>query len=58
MIRFLLIAFAAVVLVLLAAGWFIHGDFFRWQCGALAAFVVTFLPFTDVAVPAVRRKSE
>ncbi len=56
MIRLVLVLFAAVVLVLLAAGWLIHGDFFQWQCGALAAYVIAQLPFNDVAVPT--RKSE
>lgn len=57
MIKLALVAFSAVVLVLLAADWIIHENLFRWQCAALAAFVIVHLPFSDVAVP-VRKKSE
>lgn len=57
MIKLLLVAFAAVVLVLLALDAAIHADQFRWQCAALGAYVAASLPIPDVAVP-TRKKVE
>lgn len=47
MVKLLLLLFSVVVLVLLAGNWAIHADQVRWSYAALAAFVITFLPFTD-----------
>jgi hypothetical protein len=55
MIRFLLVLFAVVIFVLLAAQWLIHADQVRWAYGAFAAWAASFLPFPDVAAPSVRR---
>ena len=55
MVKLLLILFSVVVLVLLAGGWVIHTDIVRWSYAALAAFIATFLPFNDIAIPARRQ---
>lgn len=55
MIRFLLVLFATVVFVLLAGHWLIHSHQDQWTYGAAAAFVASFLPFTDVALPKVQK---
>lgn len=57
MIKLLLLIFSVVVFVLLAANWMIHADQVRWSYAALAAFIVTFIPFHDMAAPVYFRRT-
>lgn len=48
MVKLALVAFAVVVLLLIAADLFIHTDQFRWAAGAVAAYMAASLPIPDV----------
>jgi len=51
MIRVALVLFAAVVFALIAFNVGIKTHVARWEAGASSAFVVSFLPFPDAALP-------
>lgn len=51
MIKLLLVLFAVIVGVLLAADVAIHSDQLRWFFAAFAAYAAASLPIPDVGIP-------
>jgi hypothetical protein len=56
MIRFLLVLFSFIVLLLLAGQWVIHENVQQWRDGAFAAFVLSFIIDEIVAGVATRTR--